>query len=108
MRAASAFLLAVLLAACVATQEEPPSKQAETYVKQLGQKLPPGTPLQAAIEHLGRDGFKCREAAARPMPMGHTVVCFHGTPQAWGVTLQTDSQAKLTAVHPFEASAAKR
>jgi hypothetical protein len=103
--AAKWLLLPLLLAGCVATQEEPPSKAAEAYVKQLNQKLAPGTKLQEAIATVETDGFKCREAAASPMPMGHTVVCAHTTPQAWGVVLLADNDTKLTAVRPFERTA---
>ena len=98
----------LLLAGCVATQEEPPAKQAEAYIGQLGKKLPPGAPLAAAIAAVEADGFQCREAAARPMAMGHTVVCGQATQQAWGVALHTDNDGKLTAVTSFERTAAKR
>jgi len=101
-------LTMLLLAACVATQEEPSSKQAEAYVGQLGKRLPPGTLLTAAIAAVEADGFKCREAAARPMAMGHTVVCGQATQQAWGVALHADNDGKLTAVRSFERTAAKR
>jgi hypothetical protein len=37
--------------------------------------------------------------------MGHTVVCAHATPQAWGVVLLADNDTKLTAVRPFERTA---
>jgi hypothetical protein len=107
MRIAIGLCVLALLAACVATQEEPPSKQAEAYVKQLGQKLRPGTPMQAAIAEVENQGFKCREAAARPMPMGHTVICAHATPQAWGVVLVGDNDAKLTAVRSYERTASR-
>ena len=93
------------LAGCVATQEEPPSKQAEAYVGQLVKKVPPGTPLKDAIAQLEADGFQCREAAARPMAMGHTIVCGQATQQAWGVTLLADNDGRLTAVRSFERTA---
>jgi hypothetical protein len=54
--AAKWLLLPLLLAGCVATQEEPPSKAAEAYVKQLNQKLAPGTKLQEAIATVETDG----------------------------------------------------
>jgi hypothetical protein len=98
----------LLLAGCVATQEEPPAKQAEAYIGQLGKKLPPGAPLAAAIAAVEADGFQCREAAARPMAMGHTVVCGQAKQQAWGVALLADNDGKLTAVRSFERPAAKR
>ena len=102
------LLMIAALAGCVATQEELPSKQAEAYVGQLGKKLPPGTPLKAAIAQVEADGFQCREAAARPMNMGHTIVCGQAAQQAWGVALLADNDGRLTAVRSFERTAAKR
>jgi hypothetical protein len=76
-------------------------------VKQLGEKLRLGTPMQAAIAEVESQGFKCREAAARPMPMGHTIVCAHATPQPWGLVLSSDNEAKLTAVRSYERTASR-
>jgi hypothetical protein len=108
MKSCLPLLMILALAGCVATQEEPPSKQAEAYVGQLAKKLPAGTPLKDAIAQLEADGFQCREAAARPMNMGHTVVCSQAAQQAWGVALLADNDGKLTAVRSFERTAAKR
>ena len=108
MRAGIAACLAALLAGCVAPQEEPASKQAEAYLKQLGQTVKPGMRLQAAIAEVESQGFKCYEPPARPMPMGHTIVCNHGTQKAWGLVLQGDNEAKLTAVRSYERTALRR
>jgi len=105
MKGRISLSLILALAGCVATQEEPPAKQAEAYIAQLGKKLPAGTPLKAAIAQLAADGFACREAAARPMAMGHTLVCGHAAQQAWGVTLLADNDGRLTAVRAFERTA---
>jgi hypothetical protein len=78
-----------VLAGCAAKQEKPPTT----------------TQLQGSIEQFERAGFKCREAAARPMPMGHTVVCSKS--EGSGVTLQADNEGKLTAVRTFGPPAAK-
>jgi len=104
MKARAACLLGALLAGCVATQDEAPaSKQAEAYVAQLARKLPPGTSLESAIGQLQVDGFKCREAAAKPMAMGHTVLCSRPAPQSWGVVLLTDNAPRVTSIRAFEA-----
>jgi len=108
MKSRVSLLMILALAGCVATQEEPPSKQAQAYVGQLANKLPTGTLLKAAIAQVEADGFKCREAAARPMNMGHTIVCGQATQQAWGVALLADNDGRLTAVRSFERTAAKR
>ena len=101
--------LALLLAACVATQEEPPVRQqAEAFVKQLGQTVKPGMRLQAAIAEVENQGFKCYEPSTPPIPMGHTVVCNHGSTPAWGLILQGDNEAKVTTVRYYERTASKR
>src|SRR5215831_6331232 len=102
MRWTLVSLLPALLAGCVATQEEPPSRQAAAYVAQLGKKLPSGTSLAAAIAQVEADGFKCREAGPWPMPMGHDIVCGRATQPAWGVRLQAGNDGKLIAVGSFE------
>jgi hypothetical protein len=108
MKSRISLLVILLLAGCVAKQEESASKQAEAYIGQLGKRIPPGTPIKAAIAQLEADGFSCREAAARPMAMGHTLVCGQSTQQAWGVALLADNDGRLTAVRSFERTAAQR
>lgn len=95
----------LLAAACAARQEEPPMKQAEAYVGKLGDALPAGTPLKAAIARLQADGFQCREAGPWPMPMGHSIACANPAQPAWDVALQGDNDGRLTAVRAFERTA---
>jgi hypothetical protein len=97
----------LLVAGCVATQEEPASKQAEAYLRQLGQKVTVGMPLQKAIAEIQSQGFKCYEPARPPIPMGHTVVCNPDSTQAWGIIMQADGEPKLTAIRTYERTAAK-